>query len=224
MMIRSRTLTAALATTALLGLSAGAIGVDHGAGSTTEKSSKAKTTQAGKRAGRPHRGPGRLTTAQVDAIAAKLGVTSAQLKAALESTRPARPVDGGPRGDRGGKMAQDIATALNADVAKVKEILDANRPARPADAPRGHGHGGRHHGPRPNAAREAKLVTALATGLGLDEAAVKTALDGLRAAHAPGGMPRPGGMADALAAKLGVSAADVKAAFQSVLPAPPNRR
>ncbi len=160
----------------------------------------------------PERGPG---SAEISSVASKLGVTSAQLKAALDAARPAKP-DGSARRDRGADHAAALATALGADLAKVQALLEANRPERPASPSAG--------GQKPPAPDRTALVKALADGLGLEQSAVQTALDKVEAAHRAEHDKRDAAMYAAVAEKLEKSAADVKAAFEAVRLAHPSRR
>src|SRR4051794_28997822 len=104
-MTRFRKITAAVSTVALLG--AGGLGVAQSATAAKGKSSSAARPGA-------KRGGGPLSAARLAAIAKTLGVTSAQLKAALDASRPAKPT--GPRPDADG-LATALASALNVDVA-----------------------------------------------------------------------------------------------------------
>ena len=203
-----RKIAAVASTVALVGTAG--LGVANAADQSTNGSTAGTTRPAP-----PRGGPG-LTSAQLDAIAAKLGVTSTQLQAALAANRPARPSGRGP-GGRGDGMAAELATALGADATKVAAILEAGRPARPAagTAPQ-----------RPAAGRpdNSALVAALASGLGLDESAVKAALDKLAAAHEAEHQARDNARYTALAKTLGVDAEKVAAAFEAVRPAKPAGR
>jgi Spy/CpxP family protein refolding chaperone len=118
MTTKVRKLTATVSAAALLG--AGGVGAAQAASGTADR-------PAG-----PRGGHHALSTTQLQAIASKLGVTTAQLQAAIEANQPAR----------------------------------SERPAR---------------GAKPGKPDSGKLVTALATGLDLDEATVKAALAKLEA-------------------------------------------
>ena len=101
-------------------------------------------------------------------------------------------------------------------MAKVKEILDANRPARPA---RTKGTKGTRpaRGAKPS---QTKLIAALASGLDIDTAKVKAALDKTETAHRNADhAARETAMYSALAKQLGVSADAVEAAFEANRPA-----
>jgi hypothetical protein len=208
-----RKIAAVASTLALVGTAG--LGVANAADQTASGSSTTGTT----RPAPPRGGPG-LTSAQLDAIAAKLGVTSAKLQSAIAADRPARP-SGSRRGERGDGMAAELATALGADASKVAAILDANRPARPAA-----GTAPSSPGQRPSAGGPDKstLIAALASGLGLDQATVKAAFDKLDAAHEAEHQARDNARYAALAKTLGVDADKVAAAFEAVRPAKPAGR
>jgi hypothetical protein len=199
-MSRIRKATAIVSASALVGT--GGLGVAQAATS-------AATGASGPRPAMRHGGP--LSSTQLSAIATRLGVTTAQLKAALQASRPARPADGANRGDG---MASDLAAALGVDVAKVKTILDANRPARPTAA-------ARHAGQPPAKPDDTKLVAALASGLNIDTATVQAALDKLDVARKADHAAREAAMYAAVAAQLNVSSDAVKAAFEANRPAQP---
>ena len=193
-MSRIRKITAAVSVAALVG--AGGISAANAASSSSDGPSGSRPAHS---APRPN---GPLSATQLHAIARTLGVTSAQLKAALDATRPAKRPRG-ERPDRGAGPAGDLATALGVDVAQVKRILDANRPSRPAAGARKNG--------KPGKPSDSKLVAALASGLNIDRATVQAALDKLHAARKAEHDARESAMYAALSAKLGVSADAVKA-------------
>lgn len=204
-----RKITAIVSTAALLG--GGGYGVAQAADSTASTTGTTSTAPG-------HHGPrggGRLSSAQVAAIATKLGVTTAQLQAALDANKPTRPAN-----DGGATMATELATALGVDAAQVKTILDANRPAKGArpSGPPPAGTARPAPGTRPD---QTKLIAALASGLNLDTATVKAALAKVDAAHKAAHDAAEAARLDAIAKQLGLSAADVKAAFDAVRPAPP---
>ena len=161
----------------------------------------------------PHPGP--MSSATLAKIASTLGVSTAQLQAALDANRPAKPA-GGARGPDG--MATELAAALGADVTKVRAILAANRPPRPARSAATAGRPPR--GARPSNAR---LVAALASGLDLDSATVKAAFAKLDAAHEAEHSAREAAMYAAIASDLGLSTDAVQAAFEANRPAMPAR-
>jgi len=192
---RSR-LVAVLATAAVIPAAAVASGV-----ASAQSGDTTTTTQSSRPQGA--RGPG-IDTAT---LAAKLGVTEAQLKTALTA---ARPTGKPPTGDRGAGLAADLASALGVTTDKVTTILDANRPAKPAA------------GTKPAAATKpdtSGLVTALSTGLGIDNATVQAAFDKLQAAHKAGDAARETAMATALAKALNLDVAKVQSALAAVRPA-----
>lgn len=206
-MSRIRNATAIVSVAALLGtggLSAAQAASD-GAGSTATRPAQ-------------RHGGGQLSGARLSAIAAQLGVTSTQLKAALKASKPAKPTAGaaGARGARGDGMATALAAALGADATTIKAILDANRPAKP-------GAGQRGSGARPAMPDKTKLIAALASGLDIDAATVKTALAEIEAARKADHSARETAMYTAVAAQLNVSADAVKAAFEANRPARPAR-
>jgi hypothetical protein len=166
-----------------------------GVGAATAQSSTA-TAAAVQPGPGDHRGP------DLAALAAKLGVTEAQLKTALDATRPAGAK---PGGDHGAGFATDIAGALAVSTAKVHAILDANRPAQPPSP-----------GTKPNISG---LVGALSSGLGIDKATVQTALARLQAAHEADHAARETAMATALAKQLNLDVAKVKQALAELRPA-----
>jgi hypothetical protein len=200
-----RKVTAAFAVAALAG--AGGIGAAQAA---TTSSSPAATSSRADHPG-AKRGGGPMSSASLAAIAKTLGVTSAQLKAALDATRPASA----DRPDRSA-MATDLATALGVQTSAVQTILDANRPARPAAGSRPKAGSKPKRGARPS---NAKLIAALATGLKLDEATVKAAFAKIDAAHKAEHAAREDAMYAAVAKQLGVSSDAVKAAFEANRPA-----
>jgi len=204
-----RQLAAVGATMAIVGTAG--LGVANAADQSASGSSRTATT----RPGPGHRGGHELTSAQLSSIAAKLGVTSTQLQAAIAANRPARP--SGARPDRGDGRATELATALGADATKVAAILETNRPARPSTPPSSTSQ-------RPAQPDESALIAALAKGLSVEESAVKAALAKVRAAHQAEHQAPDGARYAALAKTLGVDAAAVKSAFEAVLPARPAGR
>jgi hypothetical protein len=149
---------------------------------------------------RPDRGPGGcegrgMRRQNIAALARELGVTRAQLRAALNA------VGAGDRPDKG-DLSADLAAALGVEQSAVEEILEANRP----DGRRGPGGPGGH----------GDIVEALASGLNIDEAKVEDALESLHE-------QRRDAFAAALAEELGLDAADVEEALDSFRPGPPPR-
>lgn len=202
MSIRTRKLAAVLSATALLG--GAGIGVADAAKTKTSNQTSSQSARPGGKRG------GMLPSAALEKIATALGVSTADLKAALEANRPAKPTgtDGGPAG-----FAADLATALGVETSAVQTILDANRPARPTSKPA--------KGSKPAKPDQTKLIAALAGGLNLDEATVTAALDKLDAAHEAEHTERETAMYTALATALDKTAAEVQAAFEANRPAKP---
>lgn len=194
MTTKVRKLTATVSAAALLG--AGGVGAAQAASGTSDR-------PAG-----PRGGHHALSTTQLQTIASKLGVTTAQLQTAIDANQPSRP-----DGRRGEDMAATLAAALGVETAKVQTILDANRPAqRPARPARG---------AKPGKPDNSKLVSVLATGLNLDEATVKAALAKLEADRKTAHETQEDARYAAIATALGVDAANVEAAFEAVRPARP---
>ena len=125
----------------------------------------ATSTDAGPRGDRPaHRQGGPMPSAALEKIAGQLGVTTAQLRAAMQATRPAKPAaDSGPRDGK----ASELAAALDIDVAKVKAALDKIEAAHKAE----------------HTARETAMHSALAKKLGVSADAVKAAFEANRPAR-----------------------------------------
>lgn len=166
----------------------------------TAQSGDTNTRQADHRPG----GPGRGAGPGLARLATRLGVTQAQLKAALDATRPtAKPA----KGDRGESFATAIATALGVRADKVQRILEANRPARPTFRPAA--------GTRPD---NSALITALSSGLGIEKATVQAALDKLEAANKADHGDREAAIAAALAKQLNLDAATVQKALAAWRP------
>jgi hypothetical protein len=155
---------------------------------------------------RPPRGHG----PDLAALATRLGVTQARLKAAFDATRPTGDAQEGARKDG---LAADLAKALGVSTDKVQTILDKNRPDKPTGRPAA--------GTKPAKPDTSALVTALSDGLGIEKATVQAALDKLDAAHKADHAARDAAMAAALAKQLNLSAATVQDALASVRPAAP---
>lgn len=175
---------------------------------------QAATGDGGPRPGRSGQAGGPMNGASLANIASALGVTTAQLRTALEANRPAKPA----RSARGADgMASALAAALGVDVADVQEILAANRPPRPS---RGRSAGRPARGAKPS---HAKLVAALARGLNLETATVKAAFTKIEAARKAEHTAREAAMYAAIASDLGLSADAVRTAFEANRPARPTR-
>jgi hypothetical protein len=179
---------ASLGSTAAYGIGTQAGGGQAGAAA---KSSSSAAT-------RPGRGP---SSADLATLADKLGVTTAQLRAALDANRPAKPKDG----SRGDRFATDLAGALGISVAKAKAALDATRPANPPA-----------RGAKPD---RSAMAGALAKELGLPTSTVTAALDKLAAAHKTDDAARRKAMAAGLAKSLNLDTAKVEAALAAWHPA-----
>lgn len=186
MTVKTRKIAALLSATALLGSGVGIAGATGGAG----------------KGGHPKPPIGKIATA--------LGVSSADLRAALEANRPERP-----QGERPGpeQFASDIAAKLGVEESAVQEILEANRPERPQGKPK--------RGARPPKPDHSKLIAALADGLGIDQATVQAAFDELDAAHEAEHTAREQAMYASVADALGKTTAEVQAAFEANRPAKP---
>ena len=144
-------------------------------------------------AGRPgRRGPER----DLSAIAAKLGVSPAKLRATLEKLRGDRKRELTAARDR---FTRELATALGISQDKVQAALDKRMGERKV------GRDGRRGDMRDAFANQ------LATTLGVDPAKVRSALDDL---HKAGGPPD----LSALTGKLGVTEAKLRDALQSLRP------
>ena len=194
--------TAAIVTAAAL-IGGGGLGV-----------AQAATGDGGSRPARSGPPGGPMNGTSLANIASTLGVTTAQLRAALEANRPAKPAKAA-RGADG--MASELAAALGVDVADVREILAANRPSRGARGTNG------ARPPRGAKPSHARLIAALARGLNLETATVKAAFTKIEAARKAEHTAREAAMYAAVAADLGLSADAVKAAFEANRPARPTR-
>ena len=204
MTTRTRKIAVFLSAASLVG--ATGLGAAQAASASSSSSSSTSTTAK-------HRGPGhgpRLTSAQLEKIAANLGVSTDALKAALAANRPAKP-NGTPNGGRA-QLAGDLATKLGVSTSAVQDILDANRPAKPTGKPA--------TGTPPAKPDFSNLISALATGLNIDQSKVQAAFDELDAAHKADETARRTAMYAAIAKSLGTTADAVQSAFEAVLPAP----
>jgi hypothetical protein len=114
---RIRKFAVVVGTTALFG------GAVTGCGSTAPSS----TTTA--QQGAPTPGPGGLSTATLQTLANKLGVSTSALQRALQAAHPT----GQP--DAQTQMATALATSLNLATAKVAAALEAVMPAPPSGTP-----------------------------------------------------------------------------------------
>jgi hypothetical protein len=148
------------------------------------------------------RAPG-PSTADLQTLADKLGVSVAKLKAALDATRPAKPTTR-PSSD---PFAAALAKELGVSADKLKAALDASRPAGTKPPARG---------TKPD---QTALAAALADKLGLDQSTVKAALDKVAAARKADETARRTAQAAALAKELGLDQAKVASALSSWHPA-----
>lgn len=198
---------AVLSATALLG--GAGLGAAQAAQSDGAAERRAGTEQ--------RRGP--LPASALAKIADALGVSTAELRAAMQATRPGKPASGQrpERGARAAELAAALAQALGAETDAVREILEAHRPAGPAADRRP------ARGARPTAPDLDELVAALATGLDVSEAKVRAALDELHDAHRAEREQRHTAMYAALAQELGLRTEQVRAAFEANRPQRPAR-
>jgi len=192
-MTNIRKIVSVLGTTALA--AGAAYGVDAGHSDTSTAA-----TQAGSNAqsGWPDR-PG--PRPDLGALASKLGVSQAELRKALEATRPS--------GDHRNEMTTELAAALGVKKSDLQAALDkAPRPERPSGPP-----GSGRPGDRPD---DGALAKSLAGSLNLDQTVVEAALDKVHGRHEANRQDHREEMAAALAKKLGLSTAKVEEAFQSL--------
>ena len=152
-------------------------------------------------AGGGHGGHGGGRHVDTAALAKALGVTEANLQAALAKVQPTKA-------DHTAHEAAEtaaIAKALGQSAADVQAVLDANRPDRSA----GKGNGAKHD--------DSALAKALAAKFGVTQTQAQAALD---AAHPDKG-ERGTELATALAKELGLDATKVKAALDAQHPGHP---
>ena len=215
MSINSKRITAALATATVV--VAGGFGLAQQASGQSTPAKAKSTVKKDHRGHKGHKGP------RVAALAAKLGVSTTVLKAALDATRPARP-DAASRPTKAQKQTERatfLATELGVSVDQAKAALEAARPAKPVgDRPENGQKGPR--GPRPDVS---VLAGKIATSLGIDKDVVTAALIKGRAAHEAERnakhSARQSERASALAQKLDIDVSTVKAALESLRPAMP---
>jgi HD-GYP domain-containing protein (c-di-GMP phosphodiesterase class II) len=213
MSIRAKRVAAILGTASVV--TAGAFGVAQQAvGQSAAAAAKSATTQS---RDSQRRGP------DLSALAAKPGVSTTALKAALDATRPTRRQDQ----DRGARLAAFLATELGVSADKAQAALTAAMPARPdgGKPPRGarppagsRPADGKPRGVRPD---EGVLAGKLAAALGVEEAKVTAALAKARTAGEADHAAREKAMAAALAEKLGLNAETVQSSLQALRPAMP---
>jgi transcriptional regulator with XRE-family HTH domain len=186
--------TAVLAGAVTLASVGFAVGSQAGDGSAVAANQSSQSSSANITIGRgPDGGPG------LSALAQRLGVEDAKLRAALEDLR-----DELPRPERRdlGDLAQRLADEVGISADKVESALQAQRPDR-----------------RDRADHHTAIAAALAKELNLEAADVRAALEKVH--------PRPGArrtrrplrsMESALAKELGVSTARLREAFRSIKP------
>jgi hypothetical protein len=232
----SRTTTTAALVAAATALAGGAYALgsqSDGSAEAAKATAAATPAPFGRRGWHDRGGPG----AGLSDLASRLGVPEAKLRVALQDLRGTDP---GDLGARQASLISSIASSLKVSEAEVKAAFNAVRKQGQGGPP------GLRSGPDELAATlakqlgvsQAKVRTALdtafqaqreshvdeiagtlATALKVDKAKVAAALAALR--PAPGSGPRDhppgdGGIAAALARKLGVPVADVRAALQKL--------
>ncbi|MEO8686945.1 MAG: Clp protease N-terminal domain-containing protein [Solirubrobacteraceae bacterium] len=187
---RTKKTAAALSGALVMASGAYALGTQTGDG--TALAGGKTTSSAGPQAGAPPGRPG--GPRDLSGPAAKLGVTEAKLRAALQDLRPDR---GARKDEHQAALAKALATELGVDEAKVTAALD------------------QLHGDRLQ-----RFDNALAAKLGIDAAKARAAFDALK--PAPGAGPGPGAkpaLGD-LATKLGVSEDKLRSALADLRPGP----
>jgi transcriptional regulator with XRE-family HTH domain len=146
----------------------------------------------------------------LDALANRLGVTTAQLRSALQDIRQDLP----SRAD----LAQKLADALGLPVDKVTSALDQFKPERGM-------HRDHEDGPAAALAKalgidaskvRAAFEAALAKELGVSTDKLDSALNSLRPSGPAPGERHDRGAPDALAKALGVTPAKLQAAFEKI--------
>ena len=199
-MFRTRKLATVIAATALIGGTGFAV-------AEAAKGGDGSRSGQQQRAGGKHRG-GPVPSSALAKIAETLGVSTADLRTALEANKPAKPSGDQRPGPQ--QLAADLAEALGVDVARVTSILEANRPAHP----RGHRGPG---GPPPKPDHTA-LIAALADGLDIEQSTVQAAFDKIEAESVTEHDARHQAMYEAVATALGKTPEEVKAAFEANRP------
>jgi len=192
MTTRVKTITAAVTGAVVLASAAYALGSQAGGGSATATGTRAAGEWHGRHHG-PFRGAFRAGAPDLSSFAAKLGVTEAKLRAALDALPPQRQDD----------LASRLATALGVDPSRVTSALDTLKPPDGTPPPPG-----MHAGAR------GAFIDALAAKLGLDPAKVRSALRSLT----PQSVEQAGGKVPAVAKALGVDEAKVRDALQGLRP------
>jgi hypothetical protein len=199
MMLRTKTTAAVLGGAVALASGAYALGSQSGGGSAVAQTSSTSSSTSTKPYGPPGPGgPWRGRDAGLSALAGKLGVSESALRSALDAVKSQL----GPKpGDRD-KHETDLAKALGVSTPQLEAALNKLRP----------------NGPARDARHDFGLADALAKGLNLDAAKVRSALDALRANGRPSGDP-----AAALAKALGIDAARLRSALKDLRPVGPGR-
>jgi DNA-binding transcriptional MerR regulator len=141
------------------------------------------------------------------ALAKRLGVSEAKLRAALQDARPAKPA-----GKDHDDIAAALATALSLDQAKVTAALDKVKQNFRPRAGRRFDRGKPGFGPQ-------RLAAALAKELGVSTAKVEAALETVEQTRRDAMLDEQAGE---LATALGADKAKVKAALEKLLPQPGN--
>src|SRR5215218_2870088 len=183
---RTKKTVAALGGALVLASGAYALGSQAGDGAALAGGT---TTSARQPAAGP-RGPGH----DLSDAAARLGVTEAKLRAALEDLRPDR------RDDRHADLAAALAKELGLSTAKVQTALEKQHGERKLDRD------------DRRADRRDEFAQALARKLGVAESKVRSALEATRPDGRRGGRPDLG----VLATAIGVSQAKLTTAFENI--------
>jgi hypothetical protein len=224
----SRTTTTAALVAAATALAGGAYALgsqSDGSAVAAKATAPAAPTAPGRRGWHHDGAPG----AGLADLASRLGVPEAKLRVALQELRGTDP---GDLGARHTVLLNGVASALHVSQAEFRAALNAVRKQGLRGGPDELAAGLAKQLGVPEAKVRAALDTAfqaqhkdhvdeiagtLATALKVDKAKVAAALDSLR--PAPGSGPRtigPDGLAAALAKKLGLPVADVRAALQKL--------
>jgi hypothetical protein len=185
---------AVLAGAVVLASGAYALGSERGAGTASARDGTAAGAPARfgyrRRAGGP----------ELDALAAKLGVSASKLQAALQDLRPDKPGT-----DPRSRFAASLASALALPPSRVNAALAKLGPPR-----------GELRGPPP------EFVNGLASALGLDAGKVRAAFVKLRSqGRGPGA--GPDAFLPALASELGVDQGKLQTALRKLRPGGPPR-
>ncbi len=193
---RSKKTAAALSGALVLASGAYALGSQAGDGAALAGDKTSSGRQAGPYGPGPGQpgGPGR----DLSRIASQLGVTEANLRAALEDLRP----DRGAMDEHRAALAKALATELGLSADKVETALGKFKGERKAGRRERRGD------------RLERFDTVLAAKLGISAAKVRAAFDDLRPGGRRGGPPDLGD----LAGKLGVTEAKLRSALADLRP------